>query len=97
MSNHRSMIAALALTLLSTVSPVAQQTSGSPGLAQRNHDHQRRAVVGPPAEIRRQDRTQCRAVLPYWPARVVPPKGAPNILLIMTDDVAFGAPSTLAA
>ena len=31
---------------------------------------------------------------PYWPARVVPPKGAPNILLIMTDDVGFGAPST---
>jgi len=31
---------------------------------------------------------------PYWPPRVVPPKGAPNILLIMTDDVGFGAPST---
>lgn len=31
---------------------------------------------------------------PFWPARVVPPKGAPNILLIMTDDVGFGAPST---
>jgi arylsulfatase len=31
---------------------------------------------------------------PYWPMRVVPPKGAPNILLIMTDDVGFAAPST---
>src|SRR6476659_8464508 len=31
---------------------------------------------------------------PAWPARVVPPDGAPNILLIMTDDVGFGAPST---
>ncbi|MBV8439644.1 MAG: sulfatase-like hydrolase/transferase, partial [Hyphomicrobiales bacterium] len=31
---------------------------------------------------------------PYWPMKVVPPKGAPNILLIMTDDVGFGAPST---
>ncbi|QIB36257.1 arylsulfatase [Ancylobacter pratisalsi] len=31
---------------------------------------------------------------PYWPARVVPPKGAPNVLLIMTDDVGFAAPST---
>ena len=31
---------------------------------------------------------------PFWPARVVPPKGAPNILLIMTDDTGFGAPST---
>jgi arylsulfatase len=30
----------------------------------------------------------------WWPPRVVPPKQAPNVLLIMTDDVGFGAPST---
>ncbi len=30
----------------------------------------------------------------WWAPRVVPPQGAPNILLIMTDDVGFGAPST---
>jgi hypothetical protein len=31
---------------------------------------------------------------PYWPQIVVPPKGAPNVLLIMTDDVGFSAPTT---
>jgi arylsulfatase A-like enzyme len=31
---------------------------------------------------------------PWWAPRVVPPKGAPNVLLIMTDDQGFGAPST---
>jgi arylsulfatase len=31
---------------------------------------------------------------PFWPAKVRPPKGAPNVLLIMTDDCGFGAPST---
>ena len=31
---------------------------------------------------------------PFWPARVVPPEGAPNILLIMTDDTGYGAAST---
>jgi len=31
---------------------------------------------------------------PWWAPRVVPPKGAPNVLLIMTDDDGFGAPST---
>jgi len=31
---------------------------------------------------------------PYWPPRVVPPKGAPNVLLIMTDDTGFGVTST---
>ena len=29
-----------------------------------------------------------------WPPRIVPPKGAPNVLLIMTHDEGFGAPST---
>ena len=32
---------------------------------------------------------------PWWPPRIVPPKGAPNVLLIMTDDCGFGAPSTV--
>jgi arylsulfatase len=31
---------------------------------------------------------------PYWPMRVVPPKDAPNVLLIMTDDTGFGVSST---
>lgn len=31
---------------------------------------------------------------PWWPPAIVPPKGAPNILLILTDDVGYGAPST---
>ena len=31
---------------------------------------------------------------PYWPPRVVPPKGAPNVLLIMTDDAATASSST---
>ncbi len=30
----------------------------------------------------------------WWAPRIVPPKSAPNVLLIMTDDVGFGAPST---
>jgi arylsulfatase len=30
----------------------------------------------------------------YWPPRVVPPKGAPNVLLIMTDDQGYGVSGT---
>ena len=30
----------------------------------------------------------------WWPPRIVPPEGAPNILLIMTDDSGYGVPST---
>jgi Sulfatase len=31
---------------------------------------------------------------PFWPPKVVPPEGAPNVLLIMTDDAGYGLPST---
>ncbi|HAB19367.1 MAG TPA: arylsulfatase [Verrucomicrobiota bacterium] len=31
---------------------------------------------------------------PWWAPRIVPPKQAPNVLLIMTDDSGFGVPST---
>src|SRR5213082_1815675 len=31
---------------------------------------------------------------PYWPPRVVAPKSAPNILLVMTDDQGYGISST---
>jgi len=32
--------------------------------------------------------------VPWWPPRVVPPKGAPNILLVLVDDSGFGTSST---
>ena len=31
---------------------------------------------------------------PWWAPRVVPPEGAPNVLLIITDDSGYGVPST---
>jgi len=37
---------------------------------------------------------QAKDSKPCWDPRIVPPKAAPNVLLIMTDDVGFGAPST---
>jgi len=39
----------------------------------------------------RDDALQSKA---WWAPRVVPPKGAPNVLLIITDDAGFGVPST---
>jgi arylsulfatase A-like enzyme len=30
----------------------------------------------------------------WWAPRIVPPKGAPNVLLIITDDAGFGVPGT---
>jgi hypothetical protein len=43
-------------------------------------------VPGSPSATTRIDGKQ----LPPWPPRVVPPKGAPNVLLIMSDDQGYG-------
>ena len=39
-------------------------------------------------------KTSAKDSTPWWPPRVVPPKGAPNVLLIMTDDQGYGVPGT---
>ena len=31
---------------------------------------------------------------PWWPPTIVPPKGAPNVLLIMLDDAGYGSEGT---
>ena len=55
----------------------------------------RQATARATAEIRAaRSSAPTKGSQPYWPARIVPPKGAPNILLIMTDDAGFGVPST---
>ncbi len=39
-------------------------------------------------------RTTAESAPPQWPAPVTAPKGAPNVIVILTDDVGFGASST---
>src|SRR5689334_3453646 len=72
----------------------AQEGAGVPGSPSATTTIDGRYL--PPAALPFQGEINLNAAQskPYWPARVVPPKGAPNILLIMTDDVGFGAPST---
>jgi arylsulfatase A-like enzyme len=53
-----------------------------------------RSLPPPPQPFKGEVNLNAFQSKPYWPARVVPPKGAPNVLLIMLDDVGFGAHST---
>ncbi len=53
-----------------------------------------RYLPPPPPKFTGQIELNAAQSKPAWPARVVPPKDAPNILLIMTDDDGFAAPST---
>jgi len=75
-------------------SAAAQQRTGVPGAPDATTTIDGRYVPAPPAKFGGEINPNAAQSKPYWPARVVPPKGAPNVLLIMTDDVGFAAPST---
>ena len=70
------------------------QTTGTPGAPDATTSIDGRYLPGPPPRFEGEINLNALQSKPAWPPRVVPPKGAPNILLIMTDDVGFGAPST---
>src|SRR5208283_4415028 len=83
----------LACVVLSSVAR-AQQTTGTPGAPDATTTVDGRYLPPPPPPFQGVINLNATTSKPAWPARVVPPKDAPNILLIMTDDVGFGAPST---
>jgi arylsulfatase len=72
----------------------AQQVTGTPGAPNATTTIDGRYLPPPPQQFGGEISPNAAQSKPYWPARVVPPKGAPNVLLIMTDDVGFGAPGT---
>jgi len=87
---------ALAAALLAAApSATAQvQTSGVPGSPRATTTLDGRYLPNPPAPFGGVINLDATTSTPSWPATVVPPKGAPNVLLIITDDVGYGAPST---
>jgi arylsulfatase A-like enzyme len=80
--------------LLVAASGMAQQVTGAPGAPDATTTIDGRYLPAPPQKFQGQIELNALQSKPAWPARIAPPKGAPNILLIMTDDVGFAAPST---
>ena len=82
---------------LMAVAPSAKaeiQTTSTPGSPGATTTIDGRYLPPPPQPFHGDIQPNAYESKPYWPALVTPPKGAPNILLIMTDDVGFSAPST---
>ena len=73
---------------------VAQQITGVPGSPDATMTISGKQLPAPPSRFGGVIKDNAYQSKPYWPPRIVPPKGAPNVLLIMTDDVGFAAPST---
>ena len=85
----RGLLFAWAVLPLAVMSANAQQVTGTPGSPDATTTIDGRYLPPPPQPFTGQIELNAAQSKPAWPARVVPPKGAPNILLIMTDDVGF--------
>jgi hypothetical protein len=90
----RQVCLAVALMVAAVPASRAQQINGVPGSPDATTTIDGRYLPPPPPPFKGLVELNAAQSAPAWPMRVVPPKGAPNILLIMTDDVGFAAPST---
>jgi arylsulfatase A-like enzyme len=72
----------------------AQQITGTPGSPSATTTISGKELPPPPEKFGGVIEESVKDSKPYWPPRVVPPKGAPNVLLIMTDDQGYGVSGT---
>ena len=85
---------ALVGTLLVPLSTMAQQTTGLAGSPDASTTIDGKQLPPPPMKFGGVINEGVTDSTPWWPPRVVPPKGAPNVLLIMTDDQGYGVTGT---
>jgi arylsulfatase len=79
---------------LAAVPGMAQQTTGVPCSPSATTTIDGKYLPSPPAPFGGEINLSAEQSKPCWPATVVPPKGAPNVLLIMTDDQGYGVSGT---
>ena len=90
-----ALLLMLGIALLAAITAMAQQQiTGVPGSPSATTTIDGKQLPPPDPKFGGVIKENAAQSKPWWAPRVVPPKGAPNVLLIMTDDVGFGAPST---
>jgi len=86
-----------AATILLTVSTrlnAQVQTTGTPGTPGATTTISGKQLPAPPQPNGGKEGSLITNSTTWWPSRIVPKKGAPNVLLIMTDDQGFGVSGT---
>src|SRR6476620_8009593 len=72
----------------------AQQITGTPGAPSATTTIDGNYIPNPPPAFGGEINLNAKDSKTWWPPNIVPPKGAPNILLIMTDDQGYGISGT---
>jgi arylsulfatase A-like enzyme len=88
------LVALFMTVLFAAATSRAQQTTGVPCSPSATTTIDGKYVPPPPPPFGGQIGLDASQSKPCWPAKVVPPKGAPNVLLIMTDDAGYGVSGT---
>jgi arylsulfatase A-like enzyme len=72
----------------------AQQMTGTPGSPSATTTIHGNQIPTPAPKFGGVIKENAKDSKPWWPPTIVPPKGAPNVLLIMTDDQGYGVSGT---
>jgi arylsulfatase A-like enzyme len=91
---YSCLAAVICVVALVVTSASAQQITGVLGSPNATVTLDGKQLPPPPLPFGGQIKESYKDSKPWWPPRVVPPNGAPNILLIMTDDQGYGVSST---
>jgi arylsulfatase A-like enzyme len=87
-------VASLLFVPGAVVPAAAQQVTGTPGSPDATTTVNGKQLPSPPPKFGGVIKETYKDSKPWWPPRIVPPKGAPNVLLIMTDDQGYAVTST---
>ncbi|MEW4488937.1 arylsulfatase [Thalassoglobus sp. JC818] len=95
MRNHITVLTTLVcLGVGTTHFARAQETTPKPGSPEATTTVDGNYLPNPAKKFGGKIGLSAKDSTPYWPPKIVPPKGAPNVLLIMTDDAGYGVSST---
>jgi hypothetical protein len=87
-------VVAFLLAAALAIAPAAAQVTGILGSPSATTTINGKQLPPPPSKFGGVIKESAKDSKPWWPPRVVPPKGAPNVLLIMTDDQGYGISGT---
>jgi arylsulfatase A-like enzyme len=89
-----TFVVMLSMAACTAMPAKTRQTTDTPGSPSATSTISGKQLPAPEPQFGGVIKQNALQSMPWWAPRIVPPKQAPNVLLIITDDAGFGVPST---